>query len=78
MEPKKPGRPKKLNPEALQRIREVIADRMEQRRRRSKALAADVPLVLAEFARLPTNVELAAELNMSLSTLRTGIDEVLS
>lgn len=37
----------------------------------------NVPLVMADFDLVPTNTELAAELGMSLTTLRTGIDEVL-
>ena len=79
--PKKIGRPKKLNPAALQRIREVIADRRALDRRigaaRQAAKDMNVPLVVSDFASVPTNAELAAELGMSLTTLRTGIDEVL-
>ena len=81
MELKKIGRPKKLNAAALQRIRDVIEARRALNRRIGAARQAekgmDVPLVLSDFAPVPTNIELAAELGMSLTTLRTGIDEVL-
>jgi hypothetical protein len=78
MEPKKPGRPKKLNPDALQRIREVIAARIKYHRVWQEALAAQPALHITEMTEPPTNAELAAELGMSLSTLRLGISEVLS
>ena len=72
---------KKLNPKALQRIREVIDARRALDLRigeaRQAAKKMNVPLVIADFALVPTNTELAAELGMSLTTLRTGIDEVL-
>ena len=81
MEPKKIGRPKKLNAAALQRIRDVIEARRALDRRigaaRQAAKDMNVPLVVSDFAPVPTNAELAAELGMSLTTLRTGIDEVL-
>ena len=79
--PKTIGRPKKLNAAALQRIREVIEARRALDRRIGEARQAakdmNVPLVVSDFASVPTNAELAAELGMSLTTLRTGIDEVL-
>ena len=78
MEPKKPGRPKKLNPDALQRIREVIAARIKYHRVWQEALAAQPAVHITEMTEPPTNAELAAELGMSLTTLRLGISEVLS
>jgi transposase len=60
MEPKKPGRPKKLNPETLQRIREVIAARRAMDRAAAKWKDADAPIMFADFGNPPTNVELAA------------------
>ena len=79
--PKTVGRPKKLNAAALQRIREVLAARSALDRRigaaRQAAKNMNVPLVVSDFVRALTNAELAAELGMSLTTLRTGIDEVL-
>ena len=81
MEPKKIGRPKKLNAAALQRIRDVIEARRALDRRigaaRQAAKDMNLPLVVSDFSRALTNAELAAELGMSLTTLRTGIDEVL-
>ena len=77
MEPKKSGRPRKLNPEALQRIREVIAARMKYHRVWQEALDAQAAVLLNEMAKLPSNAQLAAELGMSLTTLRLGIAEVL-
>jgi hypothetical protein len=77
MEPKKPGRPRKLNCEALQRIREVIAARMKYHRVWQEALAAQAAVTLNEMAEPPSNAQLAAELGMSLTTLRLGISEVL-
>ena len=81
MELKKIGRPKKLNAAALQRIRDVIDARRALNLRIGEARQAEkdmnVPLVVSDFAPVPNNAELAAELGMSLTTLRTGIDEVL-
>ena len=77
MEPKKSGRPRKLNPEALQRIREVIAARMKYHRVWQEALAAQAAVTLTKMAEPPSNAQLAAELGMSLTTLRLGIAEVL-
>ena len=77
MEPKKSGRPRKLNSEALRRIREVIAARMKYHRVWQDALTAQAAVTLNEMNEPPSNAQLAAELGMSLTTLRLGIAEVL-
>ena len=79
MEPKKSGRHRKLNPEALQRIREVIVARLKYQYHRvwQEALVAQAAATLNEMAEPPSNAQLAAELGMSLTTLRLGIAEVL-